>query len=366
MGNSKSQNIKHANSNFDQSYYSKKCRWFDAAAKGDVPQIVQLLVEHPEFLQMVDAESRTALHHGAINGHTKLVTQLLTLATCDIVSAKDRIDWTALHDAASSGHPAVVLQLLAAGAQIDAADSSGRTPLHCAVIKGNESIVRLLVFEHANVLATDWNTRRTALHFAAEKGRGEIVALLLEASPSLMSWVDHNGLTALHVAVGHCQANVVKKMLAVGPITEAHASAVHLAVSNGFEDIADMLLQQCLVAAYTPDSRGNTLLHLTVKAKHTTLFVERVWRLNLDALRQMNHDRVTPFHLAIRTYNDRLVEMWQWGLTIDEILSDYGPYATRFKLVVEAQCEGLFQHLNQDVAGTVFEYFGFERPRGRY
>lgn len=42
-------------------------------------------------------------------------------------------DWTPLHSAVSAGHTAIVQALISGGADVNAANSSGQTPLHYAV-----------------------------------------------------------------------------------------------------------------------------------------------------------------------------------------------------------------------------------------
>src|SRR5688572_14927452 len=53
--------------------------------------------------------------------------------------------WTALHHAAFEGHERMAGMLLGAGAQIDAADSDGVTPLMLAANMGKKDCARLLL-----------------------------------------------------------------------------------------------------------------------------------------------------------------------------------------------------------------------------
>ena len=62
------------------------------------------------------------------------------------VNAKDRCGWTPLHVAASRGHEAIVSLLIDNGAEIDVRTLAYKsTPLHLAAIKGHKAIVQLLI-----------------------------------------------------------------------------------------------------------------------------------------------------------------------------------------------------------------------------
>ncbi|KAF8497808.1 ankyrin repeat protein [Russula emetica] len=73
----------------------------------------------------------------------------------------------------------VLRLLLERGADINAQNRGGRTPLHFASITGKLEAVRLLLKHGADVEAKD-NDRMTALQEAAEEGHDEVVKLLRE------------------------------------------------------------------------------------------------------------------------------------------------------------------------------------------
>lgn len=76
----------------------------------------------------------------------------------------------------------------------------GWTPLHQAVRKGDERMVKALIDAGVDISARG-NSARTALHLACEAEEARIVQLLLDhgADPSA---ADYNGRTPLHEAVG--------------------------------------------------------------------------------------------------------------------------------------------------------------------
>ena len=82
-------------------------------------------------------------------------------------------DGLLLHNAARNGHKEIVELLIAKGADVDAKDEDGWTPLHWAVVNGHEETVELLLANGSDVNAKD-NDGETPLDWAD----GEIANLL--------------------------------------------------------------------------------------------------------------------------------------------------------------------------------------------
>ena len=75
-----------------------------------------------------------------------------------------------------------------AGANLEATDSLGRTPLHCAATAGKPDLLSLLIQAGVNVEAVDRYANATALHDAAsssERGVVDCVELLLAAGADM-------------------------------------------------------------------------------------------------------------------------------------------------------------------------------------
>jgi|GEM_PF-2769794 len=96
----------------------------------------------------------TALHSAVANNNEDEIANLLSQGAD--VNAKNLLGNTPLHTAISLGLEDVVGQLLSNSKIIcDAIDDRERTPLHCAIKKGNLKIVNLLINSGANVNTQD-------------------------------------------------------------------------------------------------------------------------------------------------------------------------------------------------------------------
>ncbi len=90
---------------------------------------------------------------------------LTTIAAVVLVGCGPSETDHAVLDAAEKGNIEAVKQAIADGADVDAKDSDGWTPLHNAALKGHKEIVELLIAKGVDVNAkgrSGW----TPLHFA--------------------------------------------------------------------------------------------------------------------------------------------------------------------------------------------------------
>lgn len=95
------------------------------------------------------------------------------------IEAADKTGRTPLHEAAAGGHEALVRLLIDQGAEISAADEDERTPLHFAAGEGQEAVARLLMDLGANISDAD-KQGRTPLHLAAMRGQQAVARLLID------------------------------------------------------------------------------------------------------------------------------------------------------------------------------------------
>lgn len=127
---------------------------FSAVAIGDEKLTRQLLKNIPETANALGPDGYPALHFAVNMDYGNIITALLE-ANVDL-KLRNKSDQqgspgqTALHCAAWWGRHAIAKQLIEAGADVNALDDRGSTPLHEAVSMSNADLVRLLLKSGAN------------------------------------------------------------------------------------------------------------------------------------------------------------------------------------------------------------------------
>ena len=111
----------------------------DAAESGDLKKVQELLMTHPDWVDVLDEEGETPLLEAAEEGHLEVV--LLLLERGANLNHQDRDGETALMEAAGESRVDCVNLLLRKGAGLGALDNDGRSVLQRTT---NESIIQLL------------------------------------------------------------------------------------------------------------------------------------------------------------------------------------------------------------------------------
>ena len=174
-----------------------------------------------------------------------------------------------LLEAVTSGDSTSLLQALDAGADVDHADSDGRTALvKCSAYGHVEAVGALLSRGATTTVQTAEG--QCALHCAAADGHEQVVLLLLGASDCAVDLKDEDGRTALHFAAAAGFDVVCASLLAHGSdcnVSDCCGSTpLHMASSAGAQRAAEALLAAgAAVEAKTED--GSTALHKAARNK---------------------------------------------------------------------------------------------------
>ena len=129
--------------------------------------------------------------------------------------ARDKTGNTPLHFAAYHGHAGAITALLEAGADLEAReDEYGYTPLHSAAFNDQADAIAALIEAGADPEARDKNDY-TPLHWAAFMGRADAIAALIEAGADPEAR-DKDGETPLHDAAEQGHADAIDALLEAG------------------------------------------------------------------------------------------------------------------------------------------------------
>ncbi|MFG6449108.1 ankyrin repeat domain-containing protein [Roseateles sp. BYS180W] len=150
---------------------------------------------------------------------------------------------TALHRAAKLDRAHDISQLLGAGADVNARDEQGYTPLHQAIREESANAVKALLASAELDVAAITPAGETPLMLAAIKGQlGWCQALVQRGAP-----VNEPGWNALHYAASGPSHEVVAWLLKQGATVDARApngnTALMMALGYGSISAAELLLQ---------------------------------------------------------------------------------------------------------------------------
>ena len=236
-----------------------KAQFLDAASKGDVRSLKQLLAlnkhNRDNFLkEACDESGKTALMMASEAGHTDVVSILLQKGAD--VNAQDIKGWTAIFYASLQESPVeeasveirikqvkLLEELIKSGASINHTDSDGNSGLHLAVKFCDPCGVRTLLEKSANpkILNEDGQMpiHTVIVHGSANKVVEFLPFDCLEVKDSL-------GRTPLLLAALVGRLDVISTLISHGANIEARHScgntALLLAIKQNKFDVANKLL----------------------------------------------------------------------------------------------------------------------------
>lgn len=165
----------------------------DAAAEGASEAVAALLLRGADA-NLRDRDGCSALHLAAKYGRVKATEHLLA-AGADASYRFGKAENTALDIAIVKGHLSVVKILIRRGADINAADSSGRTPLSWAAFFNQADAIDELISAGANVFNRD-TFGRSPFHVAIARNSPKATAMLFKHGAGIetpRSVTNHNG-----------------------------------------------------------------------------------------------------------------------------------------------------------------------------
>ncbi|KAI6171449.1 hypothetical protein M3Y97_01045800 [Aphelenchoides bicaudatus] len=201
-----------------------------------------------------------------------------------------------LHEAAFSDYIEIVKLLIESGADVNAKNNRGDTPIHRASQNGYIEIVKFLVEKGADVNATN-KDHQTPLHYANRKL--EVVKLLLESGANINA-TDAHGNTPLYYAVYDDKFEVVKYLVESGTDINAKGdygrTALHIAALSGYIEIVKYLVES-EADIDAKDKDGNTPLHWGAQNNKPEVIVKLLAESGSD-VNAKNNSGWTSLHFA--------------------------------------------------------------------
>ena len=266
------------------------------------------------------------LHQAAQHTTNPTIVRLLLQAGAD-PNAPDDNGLTPLHAGAWNSNPMVVSHLLDAGSDLNARENDGYTVLHYAAAQnGNSRVIKVLLDRGANPLAES-NDGRIPLHSALRyRAVPSVVSAMLEAGAD-----EH--LTPLQLSVLHGDAMAVNRLLAEGADpneTDRYGwGPLHFAVPLAGLEVVLALL----AAGADPDAQtvgGATALHLAAP-QATVSVLSALLRAGADANAKDVEGGWSPLHYAAGYHKGALLpvinSLLQAGAdpgSSQESVDDYG------------------------------------------
>lgn len=190
----------------------------EAAMKGSVQSLLELLQEDPQILSKKTAPSLsdTPLHIAALLGHSAFAKKVLAWKP-ELAAELNTHGSSPLHLAAAKGSVEIVKDLILVNPDMCLVwDLEGRTPLHLAAIKGRVGVLDELIRirPEASRVFTNWGD--SCLHLCVKYNKFEALKVLVACiggDDEFVNWRDSDGNTVLHVAVSHKQLEVKFNLL---------------------------------------------------------------------------------------------------------------------------------------------------------
>ncbi len=225
------------------------------AASFNQAKAVELLLAHHadpnrQAKKPIDIERfpGTALQSAAESGNRQIAAMLLEAgARIDEPGPTGR---TALHNAI--GHLDVTQLLLEKGAEVNARDAEGSSPLDEAIWTGFLDTAAILLAHGAPLNAPEPKTGATPINEAAYQGQTKIVSYLLRFNPNL-SIADKNGRTPLENAVRMAHEDAAVLLLDASPKETQSPQFLAAALSSAVSKEEPLLLKALLHHGASPN-----------------------------------------------------------------------------------------------------------------
>ena len=189
------------------------------------------------------------------------------------INAADEVGNTPLHLALGLGETNIAEWLISQGVDLNIKANDGRSMTHAAAAGGQIELLKKLVVESLKL--DDKNVLgQTPLHLAVAAGQTETVEWLLKQDQKV-SIQDANNNTPLHLAVTYCRADLATRLVERGAdlkaLNSSGQAAIHLACSTGQLGLVYWMLKLDETLINLPDGGKFTpLYHAAINGNQRT------------------------------------------------------------------------------------------------
>ncbi|XP_058788653.1 rabankyrin-5 [Phymastichus coffea] len=285
---------------------------------------------HPEL-----RNCQQSLLHRAIDENREDVGQFLVRSGCDLNSPRRslvgtadasttapeaRDECTPLHLCCQWGLEQLVQTLIEHGANVNARDAEGKTPLHVAIENQHERITSLLLC-HPNInLALRDKRAQSPFAAALSRRNNKAAQAILARLPSAAEQLDNKGRNFLHTAIQRDDMESILFLLSIQVDVnsrvqdQTQTTPLQLATATGNE----MLVRSLILAGarvHDQDAYRNTALHHAAKHGHAAITSALLQNnVNFDAI---NADGDNALHVATREGHVSVVRTLLTECTLD-------------------------------------------------
>ena len=261
---------------------SKRMTPLSFACQGNHLGIVEKLLAHPDIeVGHADKNGWTPLHHAADRGYLDISFQLLfngaeVNATTSVMKHSPLLLACEFGEEANSpvdisaDYPGCIRLLLDKGANVNASDNEGWTPLHTLCRYSEDAdLVRTLIGHWAGVNTKDPDDY-TPLSHAAFRGCSATTQVLIDHGASINSQ-ENTGVTPLYFAASDGSISCVEALLLAGADVNLCAndgcSPLIRACEEGHARCADILLQNGADIKHEDEDKSSAL-YLSAQEGH--------------------------------------------------------------------------------------------------
>ena len=284
-------------------------------------RMAQYLISiRPQDMNVSSCGPRTPLYTALTQGRTE-VSRLLLRYYPDVDIRDNSSKQSPLHLAAYGGALGLIPMLIERGADVNAKDISGQTPLHkilCSKVHAPFDMVRFLLGKNANVNAQD-HKHDTPLHFIISSYKSDGLARLLLEHGANIHARNRRGETPLHQSCTTGQLEVIRLLLKHGADPDVRDNSESYPLFSTNHDVVRLLLEQG-ASLQVRDYMGRTALHRLSASEYwrprfDTMRVLLEYCTNPDLLDEQNN---TPLHLASSKGNLKAVQLlFEHGANVD-------------------------------------------------